>query len=165
MSCLFFYKIRVSYNLITNKLIICIMKIVLLQDIRGVGKKYEIKDVNDGYARNFLIAKDLAAPADGKTMSLKTAHDAQEADRAARLKKIARGLEDSPLTFFVAGDDKSVFGSVSREDIQQELKQRGFVDFKLDLPKSIKATGMHAVAVDLGRGIRARLKIIVEVKK
>jgi large subunit ribosomal protein L9 len=141
------------------------MKVVLLQDVRGVGRKYEVKDVNDGYARNFLIAKKLAAPADDKAVSLKRAHDEQEAAALIRLKKIAAEIEKTVLTFAVAGDDKSVFGSVSREDIVHELKKRGVADFKMDLPKSIKATGEHVVPIDLGRGVKTKLKIKIEIKK
>lgn len=141
------------------------MKVVLLQDIRGVGKRYEVKEVNDGYARNFLIAKKLAAPANEATMALKSSYDSQEEAMLARIKKTAAELEKLNLTLFIAGDEKSVFGSVSREDIENELKKRNFRDFKLDLPKSIKTTGEHLVPVDLGRGMKTGLKVIVEVKK
>ncbi len=141
------------------------MKVVLLKDIKGVGKKFEVKNVAEGYARNFLLPKGFAKPADDAGLALKSSHESQEAAELVRLKKIAEEIEKLKITFFVAGDAKSVFGSVSREDVERELRARGQKYFKLDLSKSIKTTGEHSLSVDLGKGIKAGLKITIEIKK
>ncbi len=141
------------------------MKVVLLKDVRGLGKKFEVKNVPDGYGRNFLVPKGWAKLATDEAMSLKASHEAREDATLASLRKSAEKIEKLNLNFFVAGDAKSVFGSVSREDIEKELRARGFGDFELDLPKSIKAVGEHVVPVNLGRGIEAKMKVGIELKK
>ena len=141
------------------------MTVILLKDIKGLGKKFEVKNVPDGYARNFLVPKGWAKPATDESLAIKSTHEAQEAAELARLKKMSAEIEKLTLRFLVAGDAKSVFGSVSREDIEKELRVKGCENFKLDLPKSIKATGEHSVLVDLGRGLQVKLKIVIEIKK
>jgi large subunit ribosomal protein L9 len=140
------------------------MKVILLRDIKGVGKRYEEKNVPDGYGRNFLIPKGWARAATSEAKLEKETFEAQEKAIMARLQKAKQELEKLTLTFFVAGDEKSVFGAVSREDIEKELKKKGFGDFKVILAKSIKTTGEQIVAIDLGRGVMAKLRMVVEVR-
>ena len=146
------------------------MKIILLQDVRGTGRKYEVKDVPDGYARNFLLAKGLAEPATPQALK---AHEARtvrmehdDTELIKRLEERARFINNHSLEFVLKTDEKgSVFGSVTKEMILRAMREHGWlgkerVDITLDHP--IKNIGEHVVAVDLKKGITATLAIIVQ---
>jgi len=141
------------------------MKVLLLQDIRGIGRKFEIKEVADGYARNFLFPKKLAAIADEKNQTMKVKHDATQAVALGELKAAIAMLAKEPFEFSVkAGKDGSVFGSVSRKDIEERLHAKGFKKAEAMLDHPIKATGEHQVEVNFGQGIhgKAKIKIVGE---
>lgn len=145
------------------------MKIILLQDVRGVGIKHDVKDVADGYARNFLFPNKLAEPATPaalkKLEGLKAEMDKDEKELIKKLQEAARKINETALEFQLkTGEDGSVFGSITKEQILKAVRDAGFVtkervDVELDQP--IKKLGEHKVAVDLKKGIKAELKIIV----
>jgi large subunit ribosomal protein L9 len=142
------------------------MKVILLKDVKGVGRKNEIKDVADGYGRNFLIAGKLAVPADEKGMKIKGAIDAKEASERARLEAIAKKFSDSPLEFTIkTGEGGSVFGSVSKRDVEEALKVRGINEGEIILEHPIKSTGEHKVKLDLGKGVMGVIRITVKASK
>src|SRR5437660_172621 len=129
------------------------MKVLLLQDIRGVGRKFEIKEVSDGYARNFLIPKKMAAVADEKSQAVKSQHDEQQAAALAELKAAVATLAKEPFVFNVkAGKHGEVFGSVSKNDIEKRLHATGYTNCEVILPHPIKATGEHEVEINFGQG-------------
>lgn len=145
------------------------MQIILLEDIRRVGKKYEVKEVSDGYARNFLFPNKLAEPATPgalkKLEATKAEHERDDADLKARLAEIARKLTDTKLEFELAADASgALYGSVNKESILKALREHGFVTKErvdIDLKHPIKEAGEYTVPVDLKKGVTANLKIIV----
>lgn len=138
------------------------MKVLLLQDVKGIGRKYDLKDVKDGYARNFLLPKKLAVVADAKSLKIK-----QEAENRARAtiqhyQEAARRLENETLIFKVkTGAKGEVFGSVNKDDIQRALKEKGLEVGEIVLPHPLKKIGDHTVEVVIGGGIGAKVKVVL----
>ncbi len=142
------------------------MKVILLQDVKGVGKKYEVKNVSDGYARNFLLLKKLAETATKENLDRlekqRSAWTTEREARVAQLKEEAKRIEALTLHFTLkAGEKGEAFGSVTESDIGKELEKSGFPKIKLELPKHIKTFGEHLIPADLGDGVKANLKVSV----
>jgi large subunit ribosomal protein L9 len=145
------------------------MKVILLEDIKGVGKKYEIKNVSDGYAKNLLFPKKLAKPATPdeikKLENLKSKFIQEEKELIKHLEEIQRLINERFIEFNLKTDQKgTIFGSVTKEMILKALRDHKLitkerVDILLDHP--IKEIGEHIIRVDLKKGIIADLKIIV----
>src|SRR3989344_2627905 len=135
------------------------MKIILLQNVRGFGRKHEVKNASDGYARNFLLPKGLARPvAEGEIKVIKE-KAAQEAVRIAEEKKrlvtVAEHLKIKKFVFEVkAGEKGKVFGGVGEKEIQSKLRDEGYPVHAVLLERSLKSVGEHAVGLDLGLGIK-----------
>lgn len=148
------------------------MKIILTKDVRGVGKKNELKEVSDGYGKNFLVGKGLAVAATpgalAKLKTLHAKHDRELHEELKRLETLKQILETQSLEFSVKTDEKgTVFGSVTKEMIQKAFRENKWVtteriDVELDHP--IKQIGDHMVVVDLKRELKAKLKVIVKGK-
>jgi len=146
------------------------MQIILLQDIRGLGRKNDTKDVADGYARNLLFPNGLAKPATAselkKLAELKEQMSKEDKELEKRLREIAKKINETALEFKVKTDKSgSVFGSIGKEQILSAMRDAKLifkerVDIKLDHP--IKEIGEHSVAVDLKKGALANLKILVK---
>ena len=146
------------------------MKVILLQDVKSLGKKDAMVNVSEGYARNMLFPKKLAVEATPKNMNdlkLKKAHEdkvAQENLEAARA--FAKELEDKEVTVFIkTGDNGRVFGSISTKEIAEAAKEQlGYeIDKKkmlLDAP--IKVLGVTNVPVKLHTKVTASLKVFVK---
>ncbi|MEK7191978.1 MAG: 50S ribosomal protein L9 [Patescibacteria group bacterium] len=138
------------------------MKVLLLQDIKWVGRKMEIKNVSDGYARNFLIAKKLAIPADQTAIKIKSDSDAKEQALVKKYQDLAKKLESESIEFFVkTGPKGEMFGSIGPSQIQKTLEDRGFGASEIVLEQPIKSLGKHKSIVKLGRGIQTTIEIIV----
>ena len=146
------------------------MKVILLSDVKNVGKKGEVKQVADGYGRNYLVKNGLAVEATKKSMEILTKQKADEAAREAELKEEAielkNKLEKMTISFKVkAGSDGKMFGSVSNakiaetlaKDYQIQVDKRKFVD-----NGNITELGMHKVRVELFKGVVATLNINIE---
>lgn len=146
------------------------MKVILLEDVRGVGKKYEVKDVNAGYARNFLFVNKLAESATPGALKklevLRAEHEKKDQELRARLATIARKLADTKLEFELAADKSgALFGSVNKESILKALREHGFITKErvdIDLKHPIKEAGEYRIPVDLKKGVTAELTIIVK---
>ncbi len=146
------------------------MKVLLTKDVKGVGKAGEIKDVADGYGKNFLIGKGMALAATNEVLKKYEADQrkkaANEAAEIERLNAIKAKLAD--ITVVIAkklGDTGHLFGSVTKDEIVQALiDQHGIeIDKKeLDAKHGIKTTGLHDLDLKLGHGIHATLR--VEIK-
>jgi large subunit ribosomal protein L9 len=148
------------------------MKVILKVDVRGVGHKYDIKEVSDGYARNFLFPKDLAESATKEAVKklefLKAVKEEDEKKLKLHLEQLARNISDKYVEFELkVGEDGSVFGSVTKEmilrAIREHFSKHDRVDIALEHP--IKQIGEHEVPVDLKKGIEAKLKVIVRKQK
>lgn len=145
------------------------MKIIILEDIRGLGKKFDIKDVNDGYARNFLFPNKLAEPATPSATkrieTLKAEHDKNEVDIIARLQEIATKINGTKLEFFVKTDKTgAVFGSVNKESVLKALREHEFVRTEridIDLKYPLKEIGEYVVPIDLKKGVTAKLRVVI----
>jgi len=143
------------------------MKVLLIKDVKSLGKAGEIKEVKDGYGHNFLIAKGfakLATPEVLRQYEAKKRREAQEAaqelaklkDYEAKLAKV-KLLIKRPL-----GANGSLFGAVTKEEIANDLNaQEGFdIDKKMiEIDKPIKATGVYDISIKLGHGIHATLNL------
>jgi large subunit ribosomal protein L9 len=149
------------------------MKIIFLEDVRNVAKKFDIKDVSDGYARNFLFPNKLAEPATPaaikKLDALKAERDKNEADLLARLHEIAKKINGTKIEFFVKTDKSgAVFGSVNKESILKALREHEFVRTEridIDLKYPLKELGEYAVPLDLKKGVTATLKVLIAKEK
>jgi len=146
------------------------MKVILLSDVKNVGKKGEVKQVADGYGRNYLVKNGLAVEATKKSMEILTKQKADEAAREAEMKEEAielkNKLEKMTISFKVkAGSDGKMFGSVSNAKIAETLAK----DYQIQVDKgkfvdngNITELGMHKVRVELFKGVVATLNINIE---
>lgn len=146
------------------------MKVILLQDVKSLGKKGEIVDVNDGYARNFILPKKLGVEATGKNLNdLKLQKNnekkvAQENLDAAR--KLAAELAEGRVELAIrVGEGGRTFGSVSSREIAAAVKDQMDLDIdkkKIQLKETIKSVGTHIVSVRLHPDVTAELKVVVK---
>ena len=146
------------------------MKVILLQDVKSLGKKGEIVNVNDGYARNFILPKKMGVEATGKNLNdLKLQKNnekkvAQEQlDSAKTLaEKIGQGKVELAIK---VGEGGRVFGSVSSKEIAAAVKEQMGLDVdkkKIQLKETIKSLGTHNVPVKLHPEVTVELKVIVK---
>ena len=146
------------------------MKVVLTQDVPNLGKAGEVKEVADGYGRNYLLPKGFAALA---TKGLiKQAQERAEAQKRRDIKQrsdaegLAQRLNGQTLRFEVrVGELDRLYGSITNSDVAQKLLQQTGIDVdrrKIDLGDPIKRAGVYSVPVRLGAGIEARLNVVVE---
>ena len=146
------------------------MKVILKTDVKGNGKKGEIINVSDGYARNFLFPKGLAVEANAQAMneynnavSSKEHHDKLLRDAANENKK---KLDSAEITITAkAGQGGRLFGSVTSKEIAAEIKKALSLDIdkkKIVLDSDIKAFGTFNVPIKLYTGISATLKVVVK---
>ena len=146
------------------------MKVILKQDIKGVGKKDQIINAADGYARNFLLPRGLAVPADtGNMNTLKAKNDANSARKERDLKeskKLAEELKTKMITISVkAGSNGKLFGGVTSKEISEALKKQLNVDVdkkKVLLNEVIKTEGIFTVDLKLQEGVVAQIKVTVK---
>ena len=125
----------------------------------------EVKEISDGYARNFLIPRKLAVPAMAANLTAKAAFDDEQARLTSKAREQASRLPEIAIKVAVAaGTHGEVFGSVTADQISDALRQAGFSNFSLELQKSIRSIGEHHIPVSFGHGISADAKVIVEPK-
>ena len=145
------------------------MKVILLCDVKGQGKKDQIVEVSDGYARNFLFPQKKAVPADAKaTNELKNKAEAQQYkindDRKAA-QAIADKINNVEIEIVMGhGADGRLYGSVTAKDIAEELKRRIGVDVdkrKIQLKDSIRAYGKHDVQLKVHPEVTAKFVVYV----
>ena len=145
------------------------MKVIFLEDVPNVAQASETKEVNDGYARNFLLPKKLAVLANsqaaGKVETQLKKRAREQAKNEADMKELAKMLEGKEVTFKAkAGAEGKLFGSVTGADIVVEIEKRhGMVidKRKVDLAEAIKQTGSYDVIIKLAGDITATVKVNV----
>ena len=138
------------------------MNVLLLGDIKGLGRKNEIKNVSDGYARNFLFPRGLAVAAGTAALQMKEKNDSAEAAIVKRFKDLTERLAKETLDFSIkTGGKGEVFGSVGREDIQKALSEKGYAGTTARLARPIREIGEHTLEIDFGRGIRGTVRLRV----
>ena len=145
------------------------MKVILLEDVKSLGKKGEIVNVNDGYARNFILPKKLGLEATGKNLNdlklQKANAEKIAAQQLAEAKELAQKLEQASISLTMkAGDKGRAFGSVSGKEIAAAAEEQLGLSIdkkKLVLPEPIKTFGVHEVPVKLHRDVTAKLTVKV----
>ena len=143
------------------------MKVILLEDIKGVGKKGDLLDASDGHARNFLLPRKLAVEATKANLhELETKRKAQEHRKELELeaaKELAANIEAQPITIKVKiGENGKLFGSVTNKEIAEELNVHRGLDVdkkKITLPEPIKTSGEKTAEVKLHAKVTAKLTI------
>lgn len=148
------------------------MKVILLEDVKALGKKGQLVEVNDGYARNFILKKKLGIEATNKNLNdlkLQKAHAdkvAQEQLEAA--KALAKDLEEKEVICTMkVGEGGKTFGSVSTKEIAQAVKEQLKLDLdkkKMVLDEAIKTLGTHNVKLKLHPKVTGTLKVKVVEK-
>lgn len=141
------------------------MRVILLKDVKGVGRQFEEKEVSEGYARNFLFLKKLAVPADEAHKGIRKEHEAKERTIAHEAEVVSKKIKDHPLIFaVVTGKNSEVFGSVSDKDIQKKIAAE--LSVSVEVPAiHLKTLGAHEVKVKLPRGVIAIARVELVAKK
>ncbi len=149
------------------------MKVILKQDIKGVGKKDQVINAADGYARNYLFPKNLAVPADdGNMNNLKSKNESvafRKGEDLKEAKEIAERMKSITVRISVkAGDNGRLFGAVTAKEIAEALKNDFGINVdkkKVLLSESIKVAGATKVDIKLNEGVMAQVTVMIEPKQ
>lgn len=148
------------------------MKVIFLQDVRGQGKKGQMVEVSDGYARNFLFPRKLAVEANADNVNTMRMNDKAKKEKEQKAREEAAALSarlrDLTLTVYAKGGGAGrLFGSVTSQEISDALKAQENIDLdkrKIVIEEAIKTVGLYTVKVKLGFSIDAPLKVDVKEK-
>lgn len=148
------------------------MKVILLEDVKSLGKKGEIVNVNDGYARNFILPKKLGLEATSKNLNdlkLQKQNDEKVAqEKLDAAKALAEEIKEKSINVKIqAGVEGRVFGSISSKEIALEAKKQLNMDIdkkKIVIPDQIKSLGTYNVNIKLHKDVTATLTVKVEAK-
>lgn len=146
------------------------MKVILLEDVKALGKKGQIVNVNDGYARNFILPKKLGLEANNKNLNdlkLKKANDEKIAqEQLEDAQELGKKIEAGKVELAIkVGEGGRTFGSVSTKEIAAAVKEQIGYDIdkkKIQLKEAIKTLGTHNVPVKLHTKVTAELKVVVK---
>lgn len=146
------------------------MKVILKQEVKGLGKTEELVNVSDGYARNYLIPRGIAVEATSTNVNVmntrKEAEKSKKDRELARAKVQAEKLKTLNLLIKAkSGENGKLFGSIAAKDIADRLKSSASLDIdkkKIQLHDAIKTTGTYEVEIKLYPGVSAKLNVIVE---
>ncbi|MBQ4423113.1 MAG: 50S ribosomal protein L9 [Clostridia bacterium] len=145
------------------------MKVLLLQDVKGSGKKGEVVNVSDGYARNFLLPRKMAEPADAQAVNAanikKSAAQHRKFTAGIKARETAQALEGHSIHVKArVGENGKLFGTVAGKEIAAALKeQKGMdVDRKKISVDPIRALGEYSAKLSLFEGVSVTVKVIVE---
>ena len=145
------------------------MKVILSKDVKDVGKVGDLVNVSEGFARNFLFPRKLAAEATEKRVKewehLKRVADAKKKKAVAERQAVLAKINGTTVSFKVAaGENDKLFGTVTTTDISKELDKAGHsVDRRdIHLEEPIKVLGQHKALIRMGEGLEAKIMINVE---
>lgn len=146
------------------------MKVILIQDVKALGKKGQLVEASDGYARNFLLPKKLAVEANAANMSelrnAETKKRIQEEKDLAAAKDVAAKLESVTVKIQRScGEDGKLYGSVSTKDIAEALVSQFGIEIdkrKIVLPDAVKSYGAFTVAVKLHPAVSGKISFVVD---
>ena len=146
------------------------MKVILLQDVKGKGKKGQLLEISDGYARNFLLPRKLAVEATADAMNTKKMNDKAAAEKEAKERaeamEISKKLRDTVLVVTAKGGGAGrLFGSVTNQEIADALKTKTGIALdkrKIVISDAIKNVGTYTVQCKLGYEITAPLTVKIE---
>ena len=145
------------------------MKVILKKDIKGVGKKEEVINAADGYARNYLLPRGLAVEAsDGNLSTLKEKKDSKkykESMEVEEARKLGKRISGLSIKFNVkTGENGKLFGSITSKDISEEIKRQHNINIdkrKIVLEDSIKAAGVYNIEIKVYPNITSKIKVEV----
>ena len=145
------------------------MRVILLDNIKGVGKKDEIINVNDGYARNFLLPRKLAVEANSSSLAKLKAKQDSNAFKKSEEKKQAEEIKEklSKITLEIkvkAGENGKIFGGVTSKEISEQLEKQHKISIdkrKIELKETIKSLGSFEITIRLFEQVDGKLKINV----
>ncbi|MCX6761903.1 MAG: 50S ribosomal protein L9 [Candidatus Moranbacteria bacterium] len=144
------------------------MQIILLRDVKNLGKKGELKNVSDGYARNFLFAKKLAEVATKESVARVEAQRKKEKtvelENLEKTKKLAAELKDKLIEIKAKGKEEGkLFGSISAKDVAGEISKLGFTvsEKSIIMDAHIKEVGEYEIKISLAQGIETKIKLLV----
>lgn len=145
------------------------MKVILKADIKGVGKKGELINASDGYARNYLFPRKLALEATEANMKVYEAQKAKEAKKKAEeleaAKELAKKVSGVEVKIFAkAGENGKLFGSITSKDVADQIKKQLEIEVdkrKVELTEAIKVAGVYEVEVKIYPEVSAKLKVNV----
>lgn len=146
------------------------MKVILLEDVKSLGKKGDIVNISDGYAKNFILPKKKGVEANSKNLNdlkLKNANaEKVAAEKLAAAKALAKEIEQKQVEIAIkVGEGGKTFGSVSTKEIAQAVKEQLGLDLdkkKMVLDMPIKEVGTHNVTLKLHAKVSATLKVVVK---
>ena len=148
------------------------MKVILLEDIETLGKKYEVKETKDGYARNFLLPKKLAKPATKEALKWladqKEVIEKQAEEDLKKAQELASQLDGLEVAITVkTGEEGQLFESVNSQKVLEKLKEMGFSVKKpqIKLQNPIKETGEFSVSINLAHNLEAEIKVIITAEE
>jgi large subunit ribosomal protein L9 len=145
------------------------MEVILIQDVKALGKKGDLVKINDGYARNFILPKKLGVEANAKNLNdlklQKAAEEKKQRELLEEAKEFAKSIEAKTLQLSIkSGEGGRTFGSISSKEIATALKSQFSIDVdkkKIQLSDPIKNIGMHTVQIKIHPQVNAELKIKV----
>jgi large subunit ribosomal protein L9 len=145
------------------------MKVVFLKDVPRIGKKYDIKEVADGYAQNFLLPKKFAEPANEKTEKRiekmkKSEDELKKVDESILAKNLKSLGETVVILKEKANEQGHLFASIHKEELSAKLKEQSGLDFPpeyFELDKPVKEVGEHQITLLVG-GKKGSFKLLVE---
>lgn len=146
------------------------MKVLFLKDVPKMGKKYDIKEVSDGYAQNFLLPRKLAEAANKNTEKnvekFKKAEDEMKKVDEALLHKSLKALEETTVTIKgKANEEGKLFAAIHKEEISEKLKEQAGISLPaeyIDIEKPVKEIGEHEIPVVVGDK-KGKFKLVIEV--
>ena len=144
------------------------MKVILLQDVEKVGKKFDVKEVADGYARNFLLARNLAKQATPEALEWlemqKELLSQKSEEELKRTQELASGLDDLEVPLQVkVGEEGQLFESINAQKISERLREMRY-DVKksqIKLKEPLKETGEFPVKIALDHNLEAEIRVII----
>ena len=149
------------------------MKVILLSDVKGTGKKNEVKEVSDGYARNFLLPKKLAVPADNTNMKElneknKSIENKAQKEYEAAVELGKRMEELNVVIYSKAGDGGRLFGSITSKDIAEQIKKQHNIEVdkrKITLDEPIRVLGSRFVDIKIHQKVTTKIRVDVKEKQ
>lgn len=141
------------------------MKVLLLKDIKNVGKRLDVIDVKSGHARNYLIPNNLAIMANKASLARKASIEKDQVLNLDRHKQLVEQLAKDSLEFSVkTGDKGEVFEPVSKDGIKKALITKGYQGFSVELSQSLKELGDHQVEIGFPQGIKGQVKVTIKAQ-
>ena len=149
------------------------MKVILLKDVKGTGKKGEVKEVSDGYAKNFLLPKKMAVVADNTNIKELNEKNKSKENKAQKeyeaAVELGKKMEDMAVTIYSkAGDGGRLFGSITSKDIAEQIKKQHSIEVdkrKVMLDEPIRALGSRFVEIKKNKKVTTKIRVDVREKQ